>query len=140
MEDVAWFPLIFELANPSDKAQMAGPVLSNVDTEDFQVMYRLPLAGLKGNKRLHIDGAQLGVYYADPSNFVPRFHVNAISFNDVDALAKIEEPIQMKMMKTQMFPAVDVSHYESVFIRLWCTVAEPKKIAISSAMLHCYYV
>ena len=140
MEEEAWMPLVYELANPPEKAMMSGPVLSNSSIGEFQIMYRLPVPTLKGNKRLHIDGARLGVYTADPSNQVPRFHVNGVSYNDVDALAKVEEPITMKMMKTHMFPAIDVSQYESVFIRVWCTAAIPNKLALTSAQLHCYYM
>ena len=139
MDDVAWFPLTHELTKPPGKARMSGAVLVNTDAEHFEILYRLPIPTMKGNKRLHIDGAQLGVYSADPMNYVQKFHVNRASFNDINVFAKVDEPITMKMMKTHMFPAIDVSNYESVTIRVWCSVSDPAKIALTTAMLHCYY-
>ncbi|MHA1633037.1 MAG: hypothetical protein ACTSUZ_00610 [Candidatus Thorarchaeota archaeon] len=140
MEDVAWYPLVYELSSPPDGAKMAGPVLSNSGSGEFQVLYRLPIPTMKGNRRLHIDGAQLGVYSADPMNHVVKFNVVGVTINDVEKLCKIHEPVTMKMIKTQKFTAVDVSQYEAVFIRIWIKTAEPQKMAITAAMLHCYYV
>jgi len=139
MDEVAWFPLMYELSKPANKARMSGPVLVNTDHEHFEILYRLPLPAIKGNKRLHIDGVQLGVYSADPGNHVARFHVNGLSFNGTEAIAKVEEPVTGKMMKTHMFPATDVSQHESVLIRVWCSVSAPAKLALTTAMLHCYY-
>ena len=139
MQDEAWIPCIYELAMPEGTAQMAGPVISNATDQDFQIYFRLPLPAMKGNLRLHIDGMRLGVYTADPGNHVVKFNVSGVRYDNVDVLMKVLEPVTSKMMKEHRFPAMDVSQWESVVVRAWCTVNHPVKIAISTALLHCYY-
>ena len=140
MEDVAWYPLVYELASPPEAAKMAGPVLSNAGSGEFQVLYRLPIPAMKGNKRLHIDGVQVGLYDADPTNHIVKFNVVGVTINGVDKLLKAHQPISMKMVKNQMFTAADASKYEAIFIRIWATGTVQNKLAITAAMLHCYYV
>ena len=140
MEEVAWYPLVYELSDPPAGAKMAGSVLSNSGVGEFQVLFRLPIPAMKGNRRLHIDGTQLGVYSADPNNHVEKFAVDGVTINGVENLCFVQESVSMKMIKTQNFTARDASKYEAIYIRIWIRTAQPQKMAITAAMLHCYYV
>jgi hypothetical protein len=140
LQDEAWIPLIYEISSPAGKAQMAGPVIANVDDTDFEILYRLPIPTLKANLRLHIDGMRIGVHTASPGNHVVKFNVSGVSYQNVDVLAQCLEPVTMKMMKTHMFSAQDVSKWESLTIRVWCSVSAPVKLGLTTAFLHCYYV
>ena len=139
MQEEAWIPLVYEISSPAGKTQMAGPVIANVDDTDFEILYRLAIPTMKGNLRLYIDGMKLGVHTADPGNYVVKFNTAGVSYQEVQMIARCLVPITTKMMKTEMFPAQDVSKWESITIRVWCSVSAPVKLGLTTAFLHCYY-
>lgn len=139
MQDVVWMPMIFEAVKPAAKAQMAGPVIANVDDTDYELLFRLPLPAKKGDLRLHIDGMRLGVHTASPQNYVEKFNVNGISCQDVDVLVHDLNPVTGKELREMMFPEIDVSMWESLAMRVWCKVSAPVKLGLTTALLHCYY-
>jgi hypothetical protein len=139
MADEAWIPVVYETAKPPDKVQMAGPYFDNVDDTDFELMFRLPLPGIRGGQRLHIDGIKIGVFDADPANYVSKLTVYGVAFNSNDSVFVSEEPINSPQVKSHSFPATDVSNWESIMVRVWCSVSVARDLNISSVLLHCYY-
>jgi hypothetical protein len=139
MVDEAWIPAVYELASPPHKVQMAGPYFDNVDDTDFELMFRVPLPATKGGLRLHIDGVKVGVFDADPANSVLKYAINGIAYDSMEGLFVDKEPIVDRELRTRSFPAVDASKWESVMIRVWCTVSAAKDLNLSSVLVHCYY-
>ncbi|MHA2058796.1 MAG: hypothetical protein ACW979_14345 [Candidatus Thorarchaeota archaeon] len=139
MVDEAWIPAVYELAIPTDKVQMAGPYFDNVDDTDFQLMFRVPLPATKGNLKLHIDGIKVGVFDADTANNVLQYWVYGIAFDTNQSLFQDTQPIIAQELRTKRFPAIDVSKWESVMVRVWCAVTAAHDLNISSILVHCYY-
>jgi hypothetical protein len=139
MNDEAWYPCVYEVCSPPGKVMMAGPVLSNVDGTEYQMIFRLPLPARKGNMSLHVAGCQIGLLGADPGNFVSQISVNGMTHLAMKVMFQTKEPVNAQQVKALSFPAHDASGYEGVLVRVWCNVSAPSSLHITSVSLHCYY-
>ncbi|MHA1925648.1 MAG: hypothetical protein ACW974_07010 [Candidatus Thorarchaeota archaeon] len=139
MNEQAWYPCVYEVSTPPAKVTMAGPLFSNVDDTDYQMMFRLPLPLTKGNLRLHVIGCQIGLLGANAANYVSQISVNAMPHLAMKVMFESEEALTAQQMKAYSFAPLDVSSYEAVCVRVWCTVSVPKQLHITSVSLHCYY-
>ncbi len=139
MVDDAWIPCVFEVSSPQGRVHMAGPLISNIDSTDYQMMFRLPVPAIKGNMRLHIDGCRIGVFGADPANCISQLSINGMTYQAMKVMFETKEPINTKTLKSYSMPPHDASNYEAVLVRIWCSVSEASKLHISSVSLHCYY-
>ena len=139
MNDEARYPCVYEMCSPPGKVQMAGPLFDNVDDTNHQMSFRLPLPARKGHLRLHVNGCQIGVLDADPANYVSQLSVNGMTYAAMNVLFESKDPVNAQQLKPYSFGAHDASNFESVCVRVWCTVSAPHDLNISSVSLHCYY-
>ncbi|MFW9975816.1 MAG: hypothetical protein ACFFDQ_11145 [Candidatus Thorarchaeota archaeon] len=139
MVDDAWIPCIFEVSSPQGRVHMAGPLISNTDDTDYQMMFRLPIPAMKGNMRLHIDGCRVGVLGADQANYVSQLSINGMTYQAMKVMFETKEPINAQNLKSYSMTPYDASTYEAVLVRIWCSVSEANKLHLSSVLLHCYY-
>ncbi|MHA2143228.1 MAG: hypothetical protein ACXADC_06645 [Candidatus Thorarchaeota archaeon] len=139
MIDQEWYPCVYEASSPPGKVMMGGPLFSNVDGNDYQMMFRLPIPARKGNMRLHVTGCQIGLLGADPANYVSQLSVNGMTHLAMKVMFEAKEPVNAQQMKTFSMAPQDASSYEAVCVRVWCSVSEPSKLHITSVSLHCYY-
>ncbi len=139
MIDEAWIPCIYEICSPPGRIQMAGPLLSNVDGTEYQMMLRLPLPASKGGLRLHVDGLQIGLLGADQANYVSQISVNGMTHLKMKVMFEAKDALNAQQLKSYSFEPHNCGGYESVLGRVWCSVSAPSKLHISSVSLHCYY-
>jgi len=139
MNDDAWYPCVFEVGTPPGKIMAGGPLLSNVDDTDTQIIFRLPLPIKKGNMSLHVAGVQIGLLGADPMNFVSQISVNGMTHLAMKVFFEATDDLTAQQLKTYQFPAHNCGGYEAVLARVWSSVSAPSKLHITSVALHCYY-
>ncbi|MFW9807813.1 MAG: hypothetical protein ACFFE6_00405 [Candidatus Thorarchaeota archaeon] len=139
MIDQAWYPCIFEISSSPGKVQMGGPLFSNVDGTAYQMMFRLPLPLKKGNLRLHVAGCQIGLLGANPSNYVSQLSINGMTHLAMKVMFESKEPVNMQQLKTYSMAPMDCGDFETVAVRVWCTVADPYQLHITTMLLNCYY-
>lgn len=139
MIDQAWYPCVYELTSPPGKVVMGGPLISNADGSAFQMMFRLPLPATKANMRLHVNGCQIGLLGADPGNFVSQLSINGMTHLAMKVMFESTDPVNMQQMKTYSMAPHDCSGYDSVIVRIWCSVSAPSKLHVTSVSLNCYY-
>jgi hypothetical protein len=139
MVDKTWIPCIFEVSSPPGRVHMAGPLISNTDDTDYQIMFRLPAPAMKDNMRLHIDGCRVGVLGADPANYVSQLSINGMTYQAMKVIFETKEPINAQNLKSYSISPHDASNYEAVLVRIWSSVSEANKLHLTSVSLHCYY-
>ncbi|MGY5871398.1 MAG: hypothetical protein RTV72_04055 [Candidatus Thorarchaeota archaeon] len=139
MNDEAWYPCVYELSKPPANVRMSGPLITNVDESDNQIILRLPVPLRKGHLKLHVTGVQIGLYGADSANYVSQISVNGMTHLAMKVMFEAKDAINAQQLKTYTFAPHDCSGYEAVLARVWCAISAPSKLHIASVSMKCYY-
>lgn len=139
MTEVMWVPCVLEDVSIDTRFFMGGVNYTSPSDTDFEGLFILPLPVMKGSQRLYVSGVRVGVYDANPADYVDRVLCYASNFNDYQLLFDDNTNRNAKGSYTSEFAPVDVSRHEKVIVRLFCVVSAPEGLDISSVQIKCYY-
>ncbi len=140
MTDIAWVPCVLEDVSIDTRLYMGGPYYTSPSDTDFQALFLLPLPTMKGSQRLHVSGLKLGLFDANPNDYVGRIMVYGANYNTYQNLLDDSTPRNAKGTYTYPITLTDVSGHEKVVVRLFCVASAPKGLDISSVLIQCQYV
>ncbi len=139
MIDKAWVPCVLEDITIDAPFYVGGINYTASTDQDFQALFLLPRGTSKDGLRLFVDGLKIGIYEANPSDFIARVMVYATTFEGPEILLNDDTPRITKGSFSYSIPAFDTSKFEKVIVRIWCNTSQPKGLDVSSVLLSCYY-
>jgi len=119
---------------------MGGPYYTSASDADFEALFILPLPTLKGAARLHVGDIKVNIFDANPNDSVDRIIAYAASWNVYKTLHDNSTKRISKGSYVYPVAFIDVSTFEKVVVRLFCTASAPKGLDISSIQIKCKYV
>lgn len=134
-----WVPCVLEDVSIDTRFFMGGTNYTSASDADFQALFLLPLPTMKGYQRLYVSGVKIGVFDANPADYVDCVVLYAASYNGYQILIDEKTKRTMKGSYPSEFPPVDVSAHEKVIARLFCVASAPKGLDISSVLVKCHY-